>query len=183
VDLSGYKDRVGQRVAPGRYRMIVDDAEVDSTKDGKAMINVFLRCVGGEFDGATVVDRLLPEHERALFRVVNFMQAMGLPTPKKNVRFKLRQVIGRQVDVDLEDGDPYNGKVRSEVRGYMKVERQDKGEVADLGDGLEEFAADNSGAAPEETITTADPVQAATPAPVGEADIDLTEVDLDSLDL
>lgn len=125
IDLTNYKDRFGQRVAPGRYTVRVADAEPDETSEGKPMINIFLEVLDeGEFEGSTVVDRLLPAHEKALFRVVNFMRAIGLPTPKKRLQINLRSWIGKVLEVDLADGNPYNGVVRSEVRGYMPSERK-----------------------------------------------------------
>src|SRR5699024_1661645 len=69
IDLSNYKDRVGSRVAEGTYRVLVEDAEQTEARSGNAMINLFFRIQGGEFDGATIVDRLVLT-EKSLFRVV-----------------------------------------------------------------------------------------------------------------
>jgi hypothetical protein len=122
VELSNYRDRVGQRVAPGRYRVRVDDTELDKSSAGNQMINLWLRVVGGEFNDAIIVDRLVLT-EKSLFRVVGFLQAIGIPTPKKKIRLDLRAFLNKELEVDVEDGDPYNGRVKSEVRGYFKVEQ------------------------------------------------------------
>lgn len=76
--------------------------------------------------------------EKSLFRIVGFMQAIGLPTPKKKVALNLRQIIGKVLEVDIEDGEPYNGRVKSEVRGYMRATKSSKDEVQDIGDADEE---------------------------------------------
>lgn len=131
IDLSNYKDRMGERVAEGRYRVVVEDAEPDTAKSGNAMINVWFRIQGGEHDGATIVDRFVLT-EKSMFRIVMFMQALGIPTPKKRVGLNLRQVIGRVLDIDVEDGEPYNGRVKSEVRGYLKVAKAASRDVSDL---------------------------------------------------
>jgi hypothetical protein len=120
IDLSNYKDKVGSRVLPGRYRVIVEDAEKTKAASGNEMINLWLRIQGGEFDGSTIIDRLVLT-ENSLFRVVGFMQAIGFPTPKKRISLNLRQFTGKVLDVDIEDGDPYNGRVKSEIRGYFRV--------------------------------------------------------------
>lgn len=163
IDLTNYRDRFGTRVAPGRYIARVEDAEADETSGGKPMINVFLEIVDeGEFQGATVVDRLLPAHEKALFRVVNFMRALGLPTPKKRLQINLSQFVGKYVEIDVDDGEPYNGTIRSEVRSYMPSSK--KNETRDLED------IEDAGAVPaEETPETADASDG--------------EIDLDSLEL
>lgn len=120
VDLSNYKDRVGGHVAEGRYRVLVEDVEPDESKAKNPMINVWLRVIGGPHDGATIIDRLVLT-DKSMFRVVGFMQAIGMPTPKKKFTIDIRKFLNRQLMVDVEDGEPYNGKVKSEVRGYMKL--------------------------------------------------------------
>jgi|SRR5690606_38178350 len=170
IDLSNYKDRVGSRVAPGRYRVQVEDAEQDKSAAGNPMINLWLRVSdGGEFDGQTIVDRLVLT-EKSLFRVVGFMQAIGLPTPKKRFKINVRQFIGKVLEVDIEDGDPYNGRVKSEVRGYLRVAKSEQAEPDDLEDleGLADGATAESAPAPK-----------AEPAGVDDDD----EVDLENLDL
>ncbi len=159
IDLTNYKDRVGQRVQPGRYRVVVDDVEQDTARSGNTMINLWLRIVDGEFAGSTIIDRLVLT-ENSLFRVVGFMQAIGLPTPKKRLKINIQNFVGKQLDVDVDDGEPYNGRVKSEVRGYNRLAGASTENSADLDD-LEEFDA-----APE-------PAEAEAPA----------QVDLDSLEL
>jgi hypothetical protein len=119
VDLSNYKDKVGSRVDPGRYRVLIEDAEMDKSAAGNQMINLWFRIMDGEWEGQTIVDRLVLT-EKSLFRVVGCMQALGLPTPKKRLQLNLRQFIGKVIDIDVDDGDPYNGRVKSEVRGYAR---------------------------------------------------------------
>jgi len=123
VDLTTYRDRVGGRIPEGRYLVQVEDAEMDQSKAGNPMINVWYRVLDGDSEGATIVDRLTIT-EKAMFRVVGFMQAIGLPTPKKKVRLSLRQFVGKTLQIDVEDGEPYNGRIKSEVRGYLRVTKK-----------------------------------------------------------
>lgn len=120
IDLSNYKDRVGSRVMPGTYRVQVEDAENTESANKNPMINLWFTILEGEFAGQTVTDRLVLT-EKSLFRVVGFMQAIGLPTPKRRIKLNTRQFVGRTLDIEVDDGDPYNGRVRSEVRGYRKI--------------------------------------------------------------
>lgn len=136
VDLTNYKDRVGNRIAPGTYRVIVEDVEQDTARSGNTMINMWFRVQGGDFDGATVVDRLVLT-EKSLFRVVGFMQAIGMPTPKKRLSVDINKFVNQVLEIQVEDGDPYNGRVKSEVRGYARVKKSEKAAEADLSD-LEE---------------------------------------------
>jgi len=148
VDLTNYKDKVGDRVPEGRYRVVVEDAEKDRSNAGNDMINVWLRIVGGEHDGSMIVDRLVLT-EKSLFRVVGFMKALGLPTPKKRLQVNIGTWVGKVLFVDVHDGEPYNGKVKSEVRGYEKAPKRSASPAkADPGDtdfsGLDEFTRSES---------------------------------------
>lgn len=120
VDLTNFKDRMGQRVAPGRHRVQVEDVEQRKARTGNQMIEVWFRVMGGKDDGATIIDRFVLS-DNALFRVVGFMQALGIPTPKKRLSVDINKWVGRTLDIDVDDGEPYNGTVRSEVKGYLKV--------------------------------------------------------------
>lgn len=174
VDLSNYKDKVGDRVPEGRYRVTVKDTDTDKASSGNTMITLWLEILDGEEKGLTIVDRLVLT-EKSLFRVVGFMKALGLPTPKKRLSVNTAAWVGKVLEIDVSDGDPYKGSVKSEVRGYNRSKRAETpAEEADLpdedsSDGLEEFVPEKG--SPE-----------ATAAPTADANVPET-VDLDSLDL
>lgn len=192
IDLTNYKDRVGNRVVPGRYTVLVEDAESDTARSGNPMVNLWLRVQGGEFDGATIVDRLVLT-EKSLFRVVGFMQAIGLPTPRKRFKINVRQLVGKTLDIEVEDGEPYNGRVKSEVRGYMRIpgggasaeaatdlddlDTEDAGEFS--AEALDEAAADTTEAAPAAEAKTEEKPA----AKAEESSDDAVEIDLDEVDL
>lgn len=185
IDLSEYKDRMGNRVLPGNYRVVVEDAEPDQSKAGNPMVNLWFRVIGGDFDGATLVDRLVMT-EKSLFRVVGFMQAIGMPTPRKRLKINIQAFIGKSLMVEVDDGEPYNGRVRSEVRGYMRVsggaEKAESDEADDMGALLTAAAAEPVA----EKVAPAEAKEAALPksTPVEEDDtVDLDDLDIESLDL
>jgi hypothetical protein len=174
LDLTSYKDRVGSRVVPGTYRVQVEDAEITESAAKNQMINLWFTVVEGEFQGQTVVDRLVLT-EKSLFRVVGFMQGIGLPTPKKKLKINIRQFVGRVLDIDVEDGEPYNGRIRSEVRGYRKVAGAQQNQGADLPEDDEDEPA---AAAPVEAAAPAAAAPAKAPLAVDSDDLDLDSVDL-----
>lgn len=180
VDLSNYKERVGARVPEDTYRVVVEDAELDQAKSGNEMINLWFRIVGGPEDGSTLVDRLVLT-EKSLFRVVGFMQAIGLPTPKKRLQLNLKQFINKQLEVTVED-DTYQGRTRSAVRGYAKVAKASKAtETEDLDEDAEE-----SSEAPEVEPKTENPskteAESKSKSDSDDSDDSQGEVDLDDLD-
>lgn len=140
MDLTNYKDRFGTNVPKGRYRVVVDDAEMDTSKNGNKMINMWYRILDGDHADKTIIDRLMPEG-KAQFRLVSFMQAIGLRTPKKRLQLKLSQFIGQVLEIDVEDGAPYNGRVKTEVRGYLPAASKSTGGAAGSdADDLDEYA-------------------------------------------
>lgn len=177
IDLSNYKDRVGQRVIPGTYRVQVEDVETGKSGAGNPMITLFLRVMGGEFDGATLVDRLTLT-DNAMFRVVNFMQAIGLPTPRKRLKVNPQRFKGKVLDVEVDDGDPYRGTIKSEVRTYMKVAGGAKAEEKDLDD----LDSDNGQEALDLDGTKAS-APSAEDSGTSDDVADLDEVDLDDIEV
>lgn len=148
IDLSNYKDSGNVRIPEGRYRAIVDDVDLDKSRAGNTMIKVWMRVLGGEHDGAIILDRLTLT-DKAMFRVVGFMQGIGIKTPKKKLQINLGTFLNRQVDIEVVDGEPYNGRIRSEIAQYIRV-AQPKAEEApedDL-DALEAATEDEAPAKP-----------------------------------
>lgn len=175
IDLTNYKDRIGARVKPGTYDIVVEDAESDTSNAGNPMINLWYRINGGDFDGATIVDRLTLT-EKALFRVVNFMQAAGFPTPKKRFKIDIQKFVGRKLTIEVDDGEPYNGRIKSEVRGYMRQGSSG----GDSGAAEEELL---GGPGSEETETGGDTQPADKAADPVSVPVEPETIDLDSIDL
>lgn len=178
IDLSNYKERFGSRVPEGKYTVRVDDAELDTSKAGNQMINVWYVIANGEHAGQTITDRLVLS-EKSMFRVVAFMHAIGLSTKKQKHTLSTRTLIGKVLTITVEDGEPYNGNVRSEVKAY---ERPSAVVSATQSDDLENDLGDDepvNDTAPvvEETVTESAP----TAVTVTSAQNDLGEIDLDDL--
>lgn len=144
VDLTGYKERQSARLEPGKYLVRITDAETGETKNHDPKVTLFYTVVGTSFNGQPLVDTLTLT-DKALFRVVKVMRAVGLPVEKKKVVIPFKQLLGRTLCVTVADGDEYNGVVKSEVRDYAPAAMYtaEQGEVA---------GEDPTG--PEETETT-----------------------------
>ncbi len=144
IDLRNFKDRRGSRLPEGEYLVRVDDAELVETKAGDPMVNLFYVVVGGACDGSALVDRLVLK-DASLWRAVAFLQAVGVPTPKKNLNIPFKLIVGRTLLVTVEDGEPYNGQTKSEIRGYANAKAGStapKAEAPENPDAPEETAAE-----------------------------------------
>lgn len=198
IDLSNYKDTSSARVPEGRYRVVVDDVETDTAKTGNTVIKVWLRILGGTQDGEVIIDRLTLT-DKAMFRVVGFMQGIGIPTPKKRLALDLRSFLHRQVDVDVEDDEPYNGRIKSKITRYIRI-AQPKAEEAAEGDldaleaAAEKPAKPSSDAKKTEAAAIARDVDtedmepaaesaAGTPGEFDSEDVDIDNLNIEDLDL
>jgi hypothetical protein len=172
-DFTNYKDTSTAHVAPGTYHAEVSDFEETTSKAGNAMFVVYLEIIEGAHAGQQIIDRL-PQTEKAMFRSAAFLQALGVKIAKKRIALNPKSLIGRPVDIVVEDGEPYNGRVRSEVREYLRATRPVKAAPADdpLADESEESGAPAESVKPELDATVEDAVE-----------LDVDALDIDDLDL
>lgn len=170
IDLSNYKERSSARVPEGEYLVNVEDLEMTETRKGDPMLVVYLKIIGGDSDGLNLVDRLTLT-EKAMFRAVGFLQGLGIKTPKRRIQVDPAKIVGRKVRVEVGDGDPYNGVVRSEIRSYIRVAKAATEETPDLEDVEETEEAEEQ------------PKAKKAPAASPEDTTDSDEVDLDDLDI
>lgn len=183
IDLSNYKDSGNVRIPEGRYRAIVDDVDLDKSRAGNTMIKVWMRVLGGEHDGAIILDRLTLT-DKAMFRVVGFMQGIGIKTPKKKLQINLKTFLKRQADIEVVDGEPYNGRIRSEIAQYIRI-AQPKAEEApedDL-DALEAATEDEAPAAKPDKASHAEEAAEDSDENPWDAGEDSDSVDVDDLSI
>lgn len=168
-DFTNYKDTSTAHVPAGTYRAEVAKFEETTSKAGNMMFVVYLEITEGPHAGQQIIDRL-PQTERAMFRSAAFLQALGVKIAKKKIALNPKSLIGRPVDILVEDGEPYNGRVKSEVREYLRATKPAKAEPKDdpMGDEIDELAG----------------VPAEPDKPSSAEDVeDAVEIDVDALDI
>lgn len=188
IDLSNYKDSGNVRIPEGRYRATVNDIDLDKSRAGNTMIKVWMRVLGGEHDGAIILDRLTLT-AKAMFRVVGFMQGIGIKTPKKKLQINLKTFLNRQADIEVVDGEPYNGRIKSEIAQYIRVAQPKDEESSE--DGLDALEADTEDVAPAAKPAKAGPAEEVSedsdenPWDAGEDSdsVDVDDLSIDDLDL
>lgn len=174
-DFTNYKDTSSAHVAPGTYHAEVTDFEETVSKSsGNPMFIIYLRIAEGPHAGQQIIDRL-PQTAKAMFRSAAFLQALGVKIAKKKIALNPRSLIGRPVDIVVEDGEPYNGRVKSEVREYLRATKPAKVEAEE--DPLADE--DESG----EVLAPAEESAKAAPAEEDSVEIDVDALDIDDLDL
>ena len=172
-DFTNYKDTSTAHVPAGTYHAEVSDFEETTSKAGNAMFVIYLEITEGAHAGQQIIDRL-PQTEKAMFRSAAFLQALGVKIAKKKIALNPRSLIGRPVDIVVEDGEPYNGRVKSEVREYLRATKSAKAEPEEdpMADEAAEPAAAGEPAKSEPDATVEDAVE-----------IDVDALDIDDLEL
>ena len=175
-DFTNYKDTSSAHIAPGTYHAEVSDFEETTSKAGNTMFVVYLEITEGPQAGQQIIDRL-PQTEKAMFRSAAFLQALGVKIAKKRIALNPKSLIGRPVDIVVEDGDPYNGRVKSEVREYLRATKPAKARPA----AADPMADEDEVAEPAPAAESAKPELDATVEDAVELDVDA--LDIDDLDL
>ena len=163
-DFTNYRETGSAQVPAGTYRARVNDFEETESKAGNAMFVVYLEIIDGPYTGKQIIDRL-PQTEKAMFRSAAFLQALGVKIAKKRIALNPKSLIGRPVDILVEDGEPFNGRVKSEVREYLRATKP------------------SAQAEPAADLPDEDDEPSAEPATVEEDTLDVDALDIDDLDL
>lgn len=179
-DFTNYKDTSSAHVPAGTYHAKVSDFEGTTSKAGNAMFVVYLEIIEGPHAGQQLVDRL-PQTEKAMFRSAAFLQALGVKIAKKRISLNPKSLIGRPVDIVVEDGEPYNGLVKSEVREYLRATKPAESGPAAADPMADEGEAISPLPSPAPATESAKPELDATVEDAVELDVDA--LDIDDLDL
>lgn len=131
VDFSNVKESGGGglRVKEGDYAAhIVKIDLTESQKSGNTMLVFYYQLwKDGKLyqKGKTIRDNIVLT-ENVLWRLRNLLLAMGKKAPKSIAKLNIDGLTGDgdepQLALEIGDGDEYQGRVKSEVRGYLTLE-------------------------------------------------------------
>lgn len=116
--------RADDQLPPGSYLMKVIDAKDDTSSSGNPQIVLDLQVVNGDWRGAEKRDWITIT-EASLGRVVQVLQAFGIPIPEGEFELKVADLIGKQAEVVLrnEAWTGRDGEQREsvKVKGYKPI--------------------------------------------------------------
>jgi hypothetical protein len=133
VDLSGYINTQGSILPPGTYTLVVEDVEMMSSKAGNPMWKITSSVVEGESKGLALVD-FVTITSKAMFRVVAFLNAIGVPTPKKSLSIPKSMMVGKMFEATVDD-DEYGGRKSSKIQSYASIAQPGAGDLPDDDEG------------------------------------------------
>ncbi len=123
LDFSNYAEQqTSEGIQAGKYLARITKAVDSESKNGNTYILLNMQVIGGPKDHveskSILVDRLTLS-DNALFRMANFLPAIGIPVDKK-VAFDSKQFIGKKV-VAIVDMEEYQGQPRPAVKRYAPI--------------------------------------------------------------
>lgn len=181
LDLSGYVNTQGSVLPPGTYTLVVEDVEMMSSKAGNPMWKITSSVVEGESKGLALVD-FVTITSKAMFRVVAFLNAIGVPTPKKSLSIPKSMMVGKMFEATVDD-DEYGGRKSSKIQSYASVAQPGSADLPD-DDEDEELPANapdpvDEGDEPEQAAEPVSPKAEAKPANARQQARAATDDDLD----
>lgn len=123
LDFSNYAEQqTSEGIQAGKYLARITKAVDSESKSGNTYILLNMQVIGGpkeHVDSKSVLVDRLTLSDNALFRMANFLPAIGIPVDKK-VAFDSKQFIGKKV-VAIVDMEEYLGQPRPAVKRYAPV--------------------------------------------------------------
>jgi hypothetical protein len=58
--------------------------------------------------------------DASVWRVRSFLEAMGVTVPKKKANVDFSKYYGKDVGITIVDGEPYNGRIKSEIADFVE---------------------------------------------------------------
>lgn len=122
----GHKDAKGGgaggiRIPEGDYVAKIIDATPKEASTGSQMIVWTFKILEGKYKGKKIRDNsvLVP---KALFRLRNLLEALGVTVPEKTVKVDYQKYIGQEIGLTIVDGEEYKNKIRSEVGDFIAAD-------------------------------------------------------------
>lgn len=123
LDFSNYAEQqTSEGIQAGKYLARITKAVDSESKNGNTYILLNMQVIGGPKEHveskSVLVDRLTLS-DNALFRMANFLPAIGIPVDKK-VAFDSKQFVGKKV-VAIVEMEEYQGQPRPAVKRYAPI--------------------------------------------------------------
>jgi hypothetical protein len=108
----------GEILPPGTHVCHIDDAIEGTSSGGHPQIEVKLRAASGEHEGGTITDWIVVIPS-TLGKVKSLLEAAAVKIPEGNFDLDSQILVGQLVQILVRE-EPYQGEMRSKVKGYSK---------------------------------------------------------------
>lgn len=143
LDLSSVRAFGARTVVPtGRYNVVVAAVEATESRAGDGMLVIDFEICSGEFDGATLIDRILIQHEKEKVAKIGLSKIKAIlvngGASNANGLADTDDMLGLKLSLSVtEDEDSFedNGKVvettKNNIQGYLAFKNDDESKAAE----------------------------------------------------
>jgi hypothetical protein len=116
IDFTGVEGKRGRRVPEGDYLLKVKDYAVSPADDDPGWIRIENTIKKGPTDGD--YSEMYSLSQKALFRLRNFFEAIGLKVPSSVTKVPLEKIVGRSYAASIAD-HTYDNKTKSQIQDWF----------------------------------------------------------------
>lgn len=146
VDFSGVESGGAPRLPEGDYIAKVKSVnKTTAESSGATMLKWEWEITEGKHKGKVIRDNtvLTP---KALWRLKKVLEALGVEVPDSALKLNLKSYVGETCGITIVDGEPYQGRIKSEIGDFIDesvvtgddVDDEDEDEDDDLDDDEDE---------------------------------------------
>lgn len=125
IDFSKAGEGGSKRFKEGDYPFKFVGHKFGRSKDKDTpYVQVALEFTEGKYKGQTWegMGTRMYLTDSSLWKIRSFLEAMGVTVPSKKANVNFSKYYGKELAVSVVDGDPYNGRIRSEMGDFMDLD-------------------------------------------------------------
>lgn len=113
------------RVPEDDYRAKIAEIKQTESSAGDPMLVLTYQIVDGKYKGKKIIDRIVLT-EKVLWKLRQVLEAMGKTVPSKLFKLNIDGLIGPEVAITVVDGEPYKGRIKSEISDVQSTDILDE---------------------------------------------------------
>lgn len=119
VDFSGVESGGAPRLPEGDYLAKVKSIKKTTAESsGNTMLKWEWEITEGKHKGKVLRDNTVLS-PRALWRLKKVLEALGVEVPDSALKLDLKSYIGESCGITVTDGEPYEGRIKSEISDFI----------------------------------------------------------------
>lgn len=132
-------DGGGVKVPENDYRVKIIKIEQTETKeDARSMLVIHYKIVEGKYKDKLIKDRIVlvasEDKKDTLWKLRQLLEAAGKKVPEKAFNLNIDKLIGIEVAATVGDGNPYNNRIKSEIKDINDLSILDEDDEEDEDD-------------------------------------------------
>jgi hypothetical protein len=113
-----------RRYKEGDYHVKIVGVKKGTAKTGSPFAQFAFEFVDGTYKGSVWDSNRTRVYvtDAALWRVRSLYEACGKTVPKKKLKLDFNKLIGEELGITITDGEPYEGKISSELSDFIALD-------------------------------------------------------------